>query len=120
MDGSEWFALTGQCVVVEAVAESFVEVGALRVAVVLGVRSRSGGDVGVEINHDRGLLAEVEETLERRLLREELVRGGGLSGDERDGEKERVGEADVHGSEEYFELHLEEGLEVLEEVEDDA
>lgn len=120
VDGGDGLALAGQRVVVEAVAEPFVEVGALRVAVVLGMSGAARGDVGVEVDHDGGLLAEVEKTLERRFLREELVRGGGLAGGERGEGSERVGEADVDGGEEHLKLDLEKGLEVLEEVEDHA
>lgn len=66
--------------------------------------------VGVEVDHHCGLLAEVEKTLQRGFLREEVVKGDGSS----------VGEPNVDGVEEDLQLHLEEGLETLEEVEDDA
>ena len=120
VDGRERLLLVGDRVVVQTVAEPLVQVGALRVAVVLRVRPRGSRDVGVEVDHDGGLLAEVEQTLQRRLLGEKLVCGGGLASCEREEEKRHVGKTDVDGGEEDLELDLQEGLEVLEEVEDHA
>ena len=76
--------------------------------------------VGVEVDHHCGLLAEVEKTLQRGFLREEVVKGDGSTRDEQRQGKQRVGEPNVDGVEEDLQLHLEEGLETLEEVEDDA
>ena len=76
--------------------------------------------VGVEVDHHRGLLAEVEETFQRGFLREEVVKRDGSARDEQRRGTQRVGEPDMDGVEEDLQLHLEEGLETLEEVEDDA
>lgn len=95
VDGGERLLLVGDRVVVQAVAESLVQVGTLCVAVVLRVRLRGSRDVGVEVDHDGGLLAEVKQTLQRRLLGEELVCGGGLARHEKDEETRHVGKTDV-------------------------
>ena len=55
VDGRERLLLVGDRVVVQTVAQPLVQVGALRVAVVLRVRPRGSRDVGVEVNHDGGL-----------------------------------------------------------------
>ena len=120
VNGCDRLALAGKGVVVEAVAESFVEVGALGVTVVLRLSDTRRCDVCVQVDHDRGLLAEVEKAFERRLLGKKLVSGGGMSLDEGDGKSTRVCKTNVNRCEEDLELDLEEGLEVLEEVEYNA
>ena len=120
VDAGERLLLGRHGVAVETIAESLEEVGALHVAVVLGVNPLRDPHVRVEIDHHGRLLAEIQQAFQGHFLGEEVVRHRGLSMREIAAGEGRVGEANVDGGDEDFELDFEEGFEGLEEVEDDA